>query len=215
VHYVPVYAADVLVGLLNGRSLAPTMIAALGLLAGVFTVVWLLRRYDFDDTFEHGRDIPLFAATALIGMLIPAAVGAGTFAAWYAIDLTYHSAWTLMDRLRWWLNDFMDALIQGPLLVAARWKALRPRRAQPISASLLLLLLLTLERHRGTAVHSGPNDGRHDHQLHRAPGTARGCVERCAATECRSDAGMTDPDHSRRHIGTRADAPLLPCVPCP
>lgn len=144
VQYVPVYAANVLVDLLNGRSLAPAMIAELGLPAGVFTVVWLLRRYDFDDTFEHGRDIPLFAAAALIGMLIPAAVGAGTFAAWYPIDPMYHSAWTLIDGLRWWLNDFMGALILGPLLVAARWKALQPLRAQPIAASLLLVLLLTL-----------------------------------------------------------------------
>lgn len=75
VQYVPVYAANVFVDLLNGRSLAPAMIAEIGLPAGIFTAVWLLRRYDFHDAFEHGRDIALFAGAALIGMFIPAAVG--------------------------------------------------------------------------------------------------------------------------------------------
>lgn len=142
--YIPIYAANVLVDLLNGRSLAPAMLAEIGLPAGIWVTVKLLRRYHFDENFERGRDMPLFAGAALIGMSIPALVGATTFAMWYRVDPMYHSAWTLLDGFRWWLNDFMGALILGPLLVAARRKSLRPLVIQPMTSVLFLLLLVAL-----------------------------------------------------------------------
>ncbi len=142
--YIPIYAANVLVDLLNGRSLAPAMLAEIGLPAGIWVTVWLLRRYDFDEDFARGRDIPLFGGAALLGMSIPALVGATTFAMWYRVDPMYHSAWTVLDGFRWWLNDFMGAMILGPLLVAARRKSLRPLVNQPLTSVLFLVLLVAL-----------------------------------------------------------------------
>lgn len=142
--YIPIYAANVLVDVLNHRPLEPALLAEVGLPAGVFTTIWLLRRYGFNDTFESGRDMPLFIGAALVGMFIPAAVGVAVYAAWSPIDPMDDSPWVFIDLVRWWLNDFMGVLILAPLLVSARWKSLRPLIAQPISSVLFLLLLVGL-----------------------------------------------------------------------
>lgn len=144
VQYFPIYAANVLVDVINRRPLGPALLAEVGLPAGVFTAVWLLRRYDFHDTFERSRDMPLFIGAALAGMLIPAAVGVAVYAGWNPIDPMDYSPWGLIDVFRWWLNDFMGVLILAPLLVSVRWKSLRPLIAQPASSVLFLLLLIGL-----------------------------------------------------------------------
>ncbi|HEY7890194.1 MAG TPA: ATP-binding protein [Steroidobacteraceae bacterium] len=139
--YLPIYAADVVVDVLNHRPPALALIAGLGLPAGVFTTVSLLRRYGFHDDFERGSDMPLFIGAALAGMLIPAAVGVAVYAAWNPIDPMDNSPWDLIDVFRWWLNDFMGVLILAPLLVSVRWKSLQPLTAQPAASVLFLLLL--------------------------------------------------------------------------
>ncbi|HXS21600.1 MAG TPA: MASE1 domain-containing protein [Steroidobacteraceae bacterium] len=144
VQYLSIYAASVLVDVLNRRPLVPALLAGVGLPAGVFATVWLLRRYGFRDTFERGRDMPLFIAAALAGMAIPAAVGVGTYAAWSPIDPLDNNPWARIDLLRWWLNDFMGVLILAPLLVSLRWKSLQPIIRQPASSGLFLFLLIAV-----------------------------------------------------------------------
>ena len=144
VQYLPIYAADVVVDVLNRRPPELALLAGLGLPAGVFTTVWLLRRYGFDNTFERSRDMPLFIGAALAGMLVPAAVGIAVYASWNPIDPMDGSPWGLIDLFRWWLNDFMGVLILAPLLVSARWQSLRPLITQPASSILFLLLLIGL-----------------------------------------------------------------------
>ena len=142
--YLPIYAADVIVDVLNRRPVGLALLAGLGLPVGVFTTVWLLRRYGFRGTFERSRDIPLFIGAALAGMLIPAVVGVGVYASWNPIDPMENSPWGAIDVFRWWLNDFMGVLILAPLLVSVRWRSLRPLVAQPASSVLFSLLLIGL-----------------------------------------------------------------------
>lgn len=142
--YLPIYAADVVVDVLNRRPPALALLAGLGLPAGVFTTVWLLKRSGFDNTFERSRDMPLFIGAALAGMLVPAAVGVAVYASWNPIDPMDGSPWSLIDVFRWWLNDFMGVLILAPLLVSVRWRSLRPLVTQPASSILFLLLLIGL-----------------------------------------------------------------------
>ena len=144
VQYIPVYAANVLVDVINHRPLALALLAVAGLPAGVFTTVWLLRRYGFRDNFERGRDMPLFIGAALAGMFIPAAVGVAVYSSWNPIDPMDNSPWVPIDVFRWWLNDFMGVLILAPLLVSVRWKSLQPLLTQPVSSVLFLLVLIGL-----------------------------------------------------------------------
>ncbi|HEV2267879.1 MAG TPA: ATP-binding protein [Steroidobacteraceae bacterium] len=144
VQYLPVYAANVAVDVLHRHPLDLALLVGLGLPAGVFTTVWLLRRYGFDDAFERSRDMPLFIGAALAGMLIPAVVGVAVYAAWNPIDPMDSSPWGLIDLFRWWLNDFVGVLILAPLLVSVRWRSLQPLIAQPASSALFLLLLIGL-----------------------------------------------------------------------
>lgn len=142
--YFPIYAANVLVDVLNRRPLGPALLAETGLPAGVFAAVWLLRRYDFHETFEGSRDMPLFIGAALVGALVPAAVGFAVYATWSPIDPMDNSPWVPVDFFRWWLNDLMGVLILAPLLISVRWKSLRCLVTQPISSALFLLLLIGL-----------------------------------------------------------------------
>jgi PAS domain S-box-containing protein len=144
VQYLPIYAAEVLVDVLNRRPLEPALLAGVGLPAGVFATVWLLRRYGFRDTFERSRDMPLFIGAALAGMFIAAVVGFAVYATWTPMDPMDNHPWTLIDLFRWWLNDFMGVLILAPLLVSVRRKSLQPLIAQPASSILFLLLLIGL-----------------------------------------------------------------------
>lgn len=144
VQYLPIYAANVLVDVFNRRPLGPALLAEVGLPAGVFTTVWLLRRHDFSESFERSRDMPLFIGAALAGMLIPGAVGVTVYASWSLMDPMDNSPWTPIDVLRWWLNDFMGVLILAPLLVSMRWKSLQPLIRQPVASALFLLLLVGL-----------------------------------------------------------------------
>jgi PAS domain S-box-containing protein len=144
VQCLPIYAADVIVDVLNRRPLELALLAGLGLPAGVLTTAWLLRRYGFHNTFERSRDMPLFIGAALAGMLIPAVVGVAVYASWNPIDPMENSPWGAIDVFRWWLNDFMGVLILAPLLVSMGWKSLRPLVAQPASSVLFSLLLVGL-----------------------------------------------------------------------
>ena len=144
VQYLPVYAADVAVDVLNHRPPGLALLAGLGLPAGVFTTAWLLRRHGFRDTFERSRDMPLFIAAALAGMLIPAVVGVAVYASWNPIDPMDDSPWGAIDIFRWWLNDFMGVLVLAPLLISVRRQSLRSLVAQPGSSALFLLLLIAL-----------------------------------------------------------------------
>lgn len=144
VQYFPIYAAEVLVDVLNRRALEPALLACVGLPAGVLATVWLLRRYGFRDTFERGRDMPLFIGAALAGMLIPAAVGVAVYATWNPIDPMDGAPWALSDVFRWWLNNLMGVLILTPMLVSLRRKSLQPLITQPGTSVLFLVLLVGL-----------------------------------------------------------------------
>jgi hypothetical protein len=102
VQCLPIYAADVVVDVLNRRPLELALLSGLGLPAGVLTTAWLLRRYGFHDTFERSRDMPLFIGAALAGMLIPAVVGVAVYASWNPIDPMENSPWGAIDVFRWW-----------------------------------------------------------------------------------------------------------------
>ncbi len=141
VQYFPIYAANVLIDVLTRHAVGPALVAEVGLPAGVFLTVRLLRHYDFHCAFDRGRDMPVFLGAALVGMFIPAAVGVATFATWRPIDPMDHTPWTIIDLFRWWLNDFMGVLILGPLLVAVRWRSFRPLIDRPASSVLFLILL--------------------------------------------------------------------------
>ncbi len=142
--YLAIYLADVAVDYANRHALAPALLSGIGLPVGVFVMVALLRRYRFEPGFEHGRDVALYVGAALVGMLLPAAIGVGSYRIYSAVDPVDLKIWDWVDYFRWWLNDFTSVLLTGPLLIAIRRTAFQRVFDQPLAtlASLALLGLL-------------------------------------------------------------------------
>ncbi len=142
--YLAIYLADVAVDYANRHAWAPALVSGIGLPVGVFVTVALLRRYRFDPSFEHGRDVALYVGAALVGMLLPAAFGVGSYRIYSAVDPVDLKIWDLVDYFRWWLNDFTSVLLTGPLLIAMRRTAFQRVLDQPLAtlASLALLGVL-------------------------------------------------------------------------
>ena len=142
--YLAIYLADVAVDYANRHALAPALVSGIGLPVGVFVTVALLRRYRFDPGFEHGRDVSLYVGAALVGMLLPAAIGVGSYRIYSAVDPVDLKVWDWIDYFRWWLNDFTSVLLTGPLLIAMRRTAFQRVFDQPLAtlASLALLGVL-------------------------------------------------------------------------
>lgn len=139
--YLAIYLADVAVDYANRSALAPALVSGIGLPVGVFVTVALLRRYRFDPGFEHGRDVALYVGAALVGMLLPAAIGVVTYRLYSAVDPMDLRVWGLVDYFRWWLNDFTAVLLTGPLLIALRRTAFRRVFEQPLATCAALVLL--------------------------------------------------------------------------
>lgn len=139
--YLAIYLADVTVGYVNRHALLPALASSIGLPLGVWVTVTLLRRYRFDPHFDHGRDVALYIGAALVGMLLAAAVGVGSFWLNAAVDPMDLNAWGAVDYFRWWLNDFTSVLLTGPLLIAMRRSAFQRVFEQPRSALAALALL--------------------------------------------------------------------------
>jgi PAS domain S-box-containing protein len=142
--YLAIYLADVVVDYANRHALAPALVSGIGLPIGVLVTVALLRRYRFDPRFEHGRDVALYVGAALVGMLLPAAIGVGAYRIYSAVDPVDLKIWDWVDYFRWWLNDFTSVLLTGPLLIAMRRTVFQRVFDQPLAtlASLALLGVL-------------------------------------------------------------------------
>jgi len=140
--YAPIYLANVLIDVIGGRTLGSALVASAGLPAGVLVMVWLLRRYDLDPKFERGRDVPLVIGASLVGMAVPALIGAGTYSVFYPMDPI--EPWRVMDFVRWWLNDVVGVLLAGPLLVALRWTSFERVITQPLTFIVCAGLLIAL-----------------------------------------------------------------------
>ncbi|HUO19536.1 MAG TPA: PAS domain S-box protein [Steroidobacteraceae bacterium] len=139
--YLAIYLADVTVDYANRHAALPALASGIGLPLGVWVTVTLLRRYRFDPRFEHGRDVALYVGAALVGMLLPAAVGVGSYRLYAAVDPVDLKAWDAADYFRWWLNDFTSVLLTGPLLIAMRRRVFQRVFEQP-RATLAALALL-------------------------------------------------------------------------
>jgi len=139
---LPVYAANVLIDVISGRTIASAIIASVGLPVGALLTVWLLRRYGLDSKFERGRDVPIFIGAAALGMALTALIGAGTYSVFYPLDPL--EPWHVMDFVRWWLNDLVGVLLVAPLLVALRWTSFEPVLTRPLTAVVCIAMLIAL-----------------------------------------------------------------------
>ena len=105
-------------------------------LAPVVTV-WLLNRWGFHRDFDRHRDILIFVAAALAGMLISSTGGISTL----ATAGTVPAAAVFAGWLTWWLGDAVGVLLAGPLLLSLNAKNLREFSERRLE--LLLWLLVT------------------------------------------------------------------------
>ena len=100
-----------------------------GQVCGPTFAAWMLRRAGFHREFDRRCDIVLLAASAVFGMIIPAACG--TLALRYGGLIPAGeagSAW-----LTWWLGDVMGVLVAGPTLLSLSrdsWLAAWTRRTE-------------------------------------------------------------------------------------
>ncbi len=90
-----------------------------GQTVGPFVAAWMLRRAGFHPAFDRRRDIGIFCAAALAGMLLPPSGGVlsllsvGRLPAAEALP-----AWTT-----WWLGDCMGVLVAAPLFISITRKS--------------------------------------------------------------------------------------------
>lgn len=92
---------------------------ALGNTLGPGLSVWLLRRWRFDDTLVHRRDLGLYLAAVALGMVVPACNGTAWLAAAGMPAELWMPAW-----ISWWIGDSVGALLGGVPLLALDRRAL-------------------------------------------------------------------------------------------
>ena len=73
-----VLAAIIAIDVLHGSTLIHTASAAAGLTLGSLLAAWILERRGFDPSFRHYRDVPLFLAAVMAGMLLQVLAGASS-----------------------------------------------------------------------------------------------------------------------------------------
>lgn len=100
----PVWVAA---GIAVGNTLGPGLSA------------WLLRRWRFDDTLVHRRDLALYLAAVALGMVVTACNGTCWLAAAGLPPGLWLPAW-----ISWWVGDSVGALLGGVPLLALDRRAL-------------------------------------------------------------------------------------------
>lgn len=142
--WLPIFAAQLAIELFRGRAPIPSIIVASGLPVGALLTAWMLDRYGVGAIFTRRRDVPLFIVACLVGMTIPALIGASTLAIFYPRDPTDGSQWIPINALQWWLNDATGVLLLSPLLGAVRRTSFAPMMRQRLAGTLTVATLLAL-----------------------------------------------------------------------
>ncbi len=142
--WLPIFAAQFAIELIRGRAPLPSIIVAAGLPMGALVTAWILDRCGVAATFTRRRDVPLFIAACLIGMTIPALIGASTLAAFYPRDPADGKPWIPINILEWWLNDATGVLLLSPLLGAVRRSSFAPMMRQRLASALTVATLFAL-----------------------------------------------------------------------
>jgi PAS domain S-box-containing protein len=132
-----VFAAELAIELFNGNGPVQSVVIACGLPLGAWLTAWLLERYRFERTFAHSRDVPLFLAATVAGMVLPATFGSLGF----ALGPAATPGNDLVSWLRWWSNTTAGVLLVAPLLIAARAESLDRLRARPLTGFALVLIV--------------------------------------------------------------------------
>ena len=96
---------------------------------GPVVTTWMLRSFGLHYAFSRRRDIGIFTACALVGMLIPPTFGVTSlFTAGVIAPGAFGSSW-----LNWWLGDFMGVLVAAPLFLSLGpegWGRIAARRRE-------------------------------------------------------------------------------------
>jgi PAS domain S-box-containing protein len=112
-------------GISVGNTLAPLLTA------------WLLKRWQFEQSFSRQRDLSTLISAASVGMLLSATVGTALL---YSGNLLAANnaplAW-----LNWWLGDSVGVLLAGPLLLSLTRSNLKELLRRPAELLLCCLLL--------------------------------------------------------------------------
>jgi diguanylate cyclase (GGDEF)-like protein/PAS domain S-box-containing protein len=117
--------AWVAIGIAAGNTLGPWFSA------------WLLRRWCFDSTLVRRRDLGLYLAAVLLGMVITASNGT----AWLVAGGALGAELWLPAWVSWWVGDAVGALLGGVPLVALDRRALMSAFLGRRGPGNLLLLL--------------------------------------------------------------------------
>jgi diguanylate cyclase (GGDEF)-like protein/PAS domain S-box-containing protein len=110
--FFPVVAASALLvqGFTFGLEWPWSAVVVLGQVAGPLATVVLLRLGRFSGTLTQRRDVLVFAAAAMLGMLIPASVGVGVL---HARGLLVEGLWTNWST--WWMGDVLGVVALAPV----------------------------------------------------------------------------------------------------
>ena len=111
---------------------------ALGNTFAPLMVVWLLRRYRFNASFDRAYDITLLVLASVIGMLFSASIGVGSLVINNALSL--HDASVAWQS--WWAGDVVGVLLGAPLLLnisRAEWTRLWAQRLEFLAWCMVML----------------------------------------------------------------------------
>ena len=144
-----VLVAEVAIELARGTAWLPALVVGCGIPLGTLLMIVLLQRWRFARSFSNLRDIPVFLLASLIGMAVPAVLGAGMFAIYYPIDPVDRLVWTWSDPLRWWLNNVTGTLLLAPVIIAVERGSARAlikdaRRFGPYGVAIALVCAFIL-----------------------------------------------------------------------
>lgn len=113
---------------------------ALGNTLAPLLVVWVLRRYRFDATFDRAHDIALLVLASVIGMMLSASVGVGSLVIWDALGSNdINVAWW-----SWWAGDVVGVLLSAPLvlnLTRTEWTRLWSQRIEFLTWCMVMVAL--------------------------------------------------------------------------
>lgn len=128
-----VFCGALLVNFYTGSNVVEALaIAAGNTLAPVLTTV-LLRWWRCRPQLLHRRDVPLFCAAAMLGMLVSATVGSLTLLHGHPDLPVWQTAQV------WWMGDTLGVLLGVPLLLGWSRQSWQQVRQQPVEALLLLV----------------------------------------------------------------------------
>ncbi len=135
-----VLAAIVTIDVVHGSTPVHTAAAATGLTLAPLLVAWILERRRFDPGFRRYRDVPLFLAAAMIGMLVQVLTGELS----YAIQPDPQQPMGALLLLRLWSNAFAGALVISPLLIAVQRSSFEQALRRRAEFALYALAVLAL-----------------------------------------------------------------------